>query len=109
MIEYDKVRLWNLHTGKPIGKPIHLKDQHVSRSSQIGTAFYSPDGKMLATYPWSYKGHLRLWKPSTGKLIKTFPWHTKLYAGGIKFSPDSRKIITEHTDGTVLIWNIPQR
>ncbi len=109
VIEYDKVRLWNLHTGKPIGKPIHLKDQHVSRSSQIGNAFYSPDGKMLATYPRSYKGYLRLWKASTGKLMKTFPWLTNLYSHGIKFSPDSRKILTEHTDGTVLIWDIPQR
>ena len=109
VIEYDRVRLWNLHTGKPIGKPIHLKDQHVSRSSQIGNVFYSPDGKMLATYPLSYKGYLRLWKASTGKLMKTFPWLTNLYSEGIKFSPDSRKIITEHTDGTVLIWKIPQR
>lgn len=109
VIEYDKVRLWNLNTGKPIGKPIHLKDQHVSRSSQIGNVFYSPDGKMLATYPRSYKGHLRLWKASTGKLMKTYPWLTSLYSEGIKFSPDSRKILTEHTDGTVLLWDIPQR
>ena len=109
VIEYDKLRLWNLHTGKPIGKPIHLEDPHVSRSGQIGNAFYSPDGKMLATYPISYKGYLRLWKASTGKLMKTFPWLTNLYSGGIKFSPDSRKIITEHTDGTVLIWDIPKR
>lgn len=110
VMEYDKIRLWNLHTGKPIGKPIHLKDQHVGRSSQIGNAFYSPDGKILATYPRSYKGgYLRLWKVSTGKLKYTFPWLTNLYAEGIKFSPDSRKIITEHTDGTVLIWDIPQR
>lgn len=109
VIEYDKVRLWNLQTGKPIGKPIHLKDQHVGRSSQIGRAFYSPDGKMLATYPLSYMGHLRLWKASTGKLMRTFPWLTDLYSKGIQFSPDSRKIITEHNDGTVLIWDIPQR
>ena len=109
VIEYDKIRLWNLHTGKPIGKPIHLKDQHVDRSSQIGNVIYSPDGKMLATYPRSYKGNLRLWKTSTGKLMKTFPWLTNLYSYGIKFSPDSRKIITEHTDGTVLIWDIPQQ
>lgn len=109
VMEYDKIRLWNLHTGKPIGKPIHLKDQHVDRASQIGNAFYSPDGKMLATYPLSYKGYLRLWKASTGKLMRTFPWLTNLYSEGIKFSPDSRKIITEHTDGTVLIWDIPQR
>lgn len=108
VMEYDKIRLWNLHTGKPIGKPIHLNDQYVSRSSQIGKVFYSPDGKMVATFPRSYEGgYLRLWKASTGKLKYTFPWLTNLYAQGIKFSPDSRKIITEHTDGTVLIWNIP--
>ena len=109
VMEYDKIRLWNLHTEKPIGKPIHLKDQHLGRERQIGNAFYSPNGKMLATYPLSYKGYLRLWKASTGKLMKTFPWLTNLYSEGIKFSPDSRKIITEHTDGTVLIWDIPQR
>lgn len=109
VMEHDKIRLWNLHRGKPIGKPIHLKDPHVSRSSQIGSAFYSPDGKMLATYPLSYKGYLRLWKASTGKLMRTFPWLTNLYAKGIKFSPDSRKIITEHTDGTVILWDISSR
>ncbi len=107
VMEYGKIRLWDLHTGEPIGKPIHLKDQHVSRSSRIGKAFYSPDGKMLATYPLSHKGYLRLWKASTGKLMKTFPWLTNLYNDKIKFSPDSRKIITEHTNGTVLIWEIP--
>ena len=106
VIEYDKIRLWNIHTGKPIGKPIHIKDEHVGRSSRIGTVRYSPNGKMLMTYPSSYKGHVRLWNPSTGKLMKTFPWLTQLYSEGIRFSPDSRKILTEHTNGTVILWDI---
>ncbi len=109
VIEYDKIRLWNVHTEKPIGKLIHLKDKHVGRSSRIGTVRYSPDGKMLMTYPRSYKGHVRLWDPYTGKLIKTFPWLTNLHDDGIRFSPDSRKIVTEHYDGTVILWDISSR
>ena len=109
VVEYDKIRLWNFHTGKPIGQPISLNQKNMDMSSSLGGVRYSPDGRLLATYPLSWRGHVRLWDAATGKHLKTYRGHTYTRNSAVTFSPDSRKIITEHTDGTVLIWDISQR
>lgn len=95
------VRLWNVVTGKLIGKPIkRLKDE-----GGFTDLMYSPDGKTLATIP--IDGTIRLWDTSTGKHLKTLKGYSIVERFFTAFSPDSKTIATGHDDGTVLIWNIP--
>ena len=109
VVEYGKIRLWNVHTRKPIGQPINLNEKHMVRSGNLGGVRYSPDGKLLATYPLSWRGHVRLWDTATGKHLKTYRGHTYTHNSAVTFSPDGRKFATKHVDGTVLLWDIPSR
>lgn len=97
------VQLWNVVTGKLIGKPIkRLKDE-----GGFIDLIYSPDGKTLATI--SIDGTVRLWDTSTGKHLKTLKGYSIVERFFTAFSPDSKTIATGHDDGTVLLWDIPSR
>lgn len=106
-IDYDTVLLWNVATGKPIGKPIKPLKEDPS-FFKISVRF-SPDGKTFATKPvGNFGGTVRLWDTNTGKHLKTLSGYTYC-VGTLRYSPDSKTIATGHWDGTVLIWDIPQR
>ena len=103
----NTVQMWNISTGKRIGKLIRpLKDDPPESTTDV---VYSPDGNTLATIQLgNLGGTARLWDTSTGKLLKTLKGYT--YCGNsLKFSPDSKTIATGHWDGTVLLWDIPAR
>ena len=103
----NTVQMWNISTGKRIGKLIMpFKDD--PQESTTGVV-YSPDGNTLATIQLgNLGGTVRLWDTSTGKLLKTLKGYT--YCGNsLIFSPDSKTIATGHWDGTVLLWDIPTR
>lgn len=108
MADHTPVRLWNITTGKLIGKPIkHLKgeDGYIS-------AMYAPDGNTIAIIPIGGDlpdGTVRLWDVATGKHIKTLKGHSNCDFESVAFSPDSKTIATGHKDGTVLLWDIPTR
>jgi len=105
---HTPVRLWNIATGKLIGKPIkHLKGEDGSIR-----VMYSPDGKTIATIPVgdNYQGGtVRLWDVTTGEHLKSLKGHTNFHYDSIAYSPDSKTIATGHRDGTVLLWDIPER
>lgn len=106
-IDNDTVLLWDVATGKPIGKPIKPLKEDPS-FFQISVRF-SPDGKTFATMPvGNFGGTVRLWDTNTGKHLQTFAGYTYC-VGTLEYSPDSKTIATGHWDGTVLIWDIPQR
>ena len=106
--DHTPVRLWNITTGKLIGKPIkHLKgeDGYIS-------VMYSPDGKTIATIPVGddfQGGTVRLWDVATGEHLKTLKGYSNSDYNSVAYSPDSKTIATGHQDGTVLLWDIPQR
>ncbi|MDE0637028.1 MAG: WD40 repeat domain-containing protein [Candidatus Poribacteria bacterium] len=107
VMDNEMLRLWNVRTTKPIGKPIDpVKDD--KKGSFVG-AIYSPDGKTFATVPASHAGNVRLWDAATGKYLITLRGHTNADGYAVTFSPDSRKFATGHMDGTVILWNIPTR
>ena len=103
----ETVQLWNISTGKHIGKPIlPLKDDLPDGTTDI---VYSPDGKTLATLQIGNRGStVRLWNTITGKHLKTLKGYDNC-ANTLTFSPDSRTIFTSHQGGTVLLWDIPSR
>ena len=103
----ETVQLWNVSTGKHIGKPIRpITDDPLDCTTVI---VYSPDGKTIATFQISNRGGtVRLWNTTTGKKIKTLKGHDNC-SNSFTFSPDSKAIITAHQGGTVLLWDIPTR
>ena len=103
--ENNIVLLWNVTTGKLIGKPIGplKEDPSFFRISIV----FSPDGKTFATKPvGNFGGTVRLWDSNTGKHLKTLSGNTYC-VGTLRYSPDSKTIATGHWDGTVLLWDIP--
>ncbi|MDE0317967.1 MAG: WD40 repeat domain-containing protein [Candidatus Poribacteria bacterium] len=103
----ETAQLWNVNTGKRIGKLIKpLKDDPSEGDTWVE---YSPDGNILATTQiGNLGGTVRLWNTATGKHIKTLKGHT--YCGNsFEFSSDSKTIITGHYDGTLILWDIPAR
>ncbi len=103
----NKVQMWDISTGKRIGKLINPPKGDPSDDLTVTGIVYSPDGNTLATVQLgNLGGTVRLWDTSTGKLLKTLKGYT--YCGNsLKFSPDSKTIATGHWDGTVLLWDIP--
>ena len=94
----NPVRLYNIATGKQIGKPIkHLKDE-----GGYTVVTYSPDGKTVATIPVGENflgGTIRLWDVATRKLLKTLRGHATV-ALPIAIQ------LTAHKDGTVILWDL---
>ena len=103
------VQMWNISTGKRIGKLIKPPKDDPSDDFTVTGIVYSPDGNTLATVQLgNLGGTVRLWNARTGKHLKTLKGYT--YCGNsLIFSPDSKTIATGHWDGTVLLWDIPQR
>lgn len=106
-IDNDIVLLWNVATGRPIGKPIRPLKEDPSFFKI--SAKFSPDGKTFVTKPFgNFGGTARLWDTNTGKQLKTLSGYTYC-VGTLRYSPDSKTIATGHWDGTVLLWDIPAR
>ncbi len=103
----ETVQLWNVDTGKRIGKMIKPHKDDPSRGTT--NVVYSPDGKTIATIPiGNFGGTVRLWDASTGKHLKTLKGHSNC-VNTLKFFPDSKIIATGHYDGTFILWDIPSR
>lgn len=108
VVEHNPVRLWNITTRKQIGKSI----KSLKGEKSYTLVQYSPDGKTIATIPIGpdrQGGTVRLWDVATGEHLKTLNGYSNCDFQSVTFSPDSKIIATGHKDGTVLIWDIPQR
>ena len=92
------VRLWDVTTGRPIGKPL------TGRTYGVVSVAFSPDGKTLATGNGGYTEWL--WDVATGRPIgKPLTGHT----GGVKsvaFSPDGKTLASGSDDHTVRLWDV---
>lgn len=106
--DHTPVRLWNINTGKLIGKPI----KHLKGEDGYILVMYSPDGNIFATIPVGddrFGGTPRLWDAGAGKHLKTLRGHSNCDYNSVAYSPDSKTIATGHRDGTVILWDIPPR
>jgi WD40 repeat protein len=71
-----------------------------------GRLAFSPDGRMLAVVGGPFPPHpFQLWDLSTRKQLGPFPGHLDSVTA-VAFSPDSSRMATASSDGTVLIRKI---
>jgi WD40 repeat protein len=93
----DTVQLWNVATGRRIGKPLTnsmLGDQALA---------FSPDGTTLAA--GGADGTLRVWNTTDGQQIAG-PFGSGGTVETMTFSPDGKTLVTGNADGTVRLWDM---
>lgn len=83
MTNENKIRIWDVTTGKEVGEfPI---------SKQGGVDFphfcYAPDGKRIAT---AHGREVKLWNPATGIEVRTIHCNNITGARNLTFSPDGK-------------------
>ncbi len=91
----DKLRLWDIETGKNI----HTLTMNATVDKSIA---FSPDGRLIAGSP---KFTIRLWDPITGKHVKTLSGHT-YPVHALVFTPDGKTLISGSGDKTIRIWDL---
>jgi WD40 repeat protein len=94
--------IWDLTKEKQVGR-FSPQDE---RRGGTGVAI-SPDCRLVATYSL-FGGHkpIRIWDTNSGRLLKTIEHQSDVSTA--QFTPDGRRLITGMTDGTALVWEVPQ-
>ena len=88
-------RIWDAHTGQPLGQPM----QH---ENQVRSAIFSPDGKRIVTV--SSDNTIRIWDAYTGQSLSQATLHIGQIYSAV-FSPDGKRVVTVSEDNTARIWD----
>ncbi|MDO8539969.1 MAG: protein kinase [Opitutaceae bacterium] len=93
-----EIRVWNLHTGRPVTPPMTL-----DAALMVFSPSFSPDGKRLAA--GDIGGTVRVWNVATGRALfdlKPFP---AMQVNRVTFSPDGTRLATTTVNGEVRLWD----
>jgi WD40 repeat protein len=102
---YGDVVVWELLTGHERAR-FSFPPKSYSPSGRLA---FSPDGRLLAAVGhWRPAPPLQVWDLATGKLLGPFPGHLDSVTA-VAFSPDSQRMATASSDGTVLIRRINRK
>jgi len=108
VVDGETVQLWNLDTGKPVGK--RLIGQDVQRpiasaaniSQMVNSVAFSPEGDRVAT--GNGDATVRLFNAGTGEPIG-HPFHGHHRGvNSVSFSPDGGRLVSGSDDATARIW-----
>ena len=108
-----KARLWDVKTGRFLGRFSAHKDQtHYRNKEKVSTVAFSPDGRILAT--GGSDNQVCLWEIHTGELyligerLAAFTEHTE-NVSSVAFSPDGKTLASGSQDKTIQLWDINTR
>ena len=90
------IRLWNAHTGQPVGEPIF-------GGRDSARLVLSPDLKQVVTAP-EFGDEAELWNLDTGRRVGVAMAHANAIVS-LRFSPDGGRVVTASLDGTAKVWN----
>ena len=91
----------DLRVVDPAGKRT-IFSQHVHHDHGRSIA-YSPDGKLIATG----SERILLWDAPTMTKITPLEYESSVWS--VAFSPDGRRLVSTHGDGSILIWDVVNR
>jgi WD40 repeat protein len=98
---YGPVKVWNLNTGKPVGR-FSTREAH---ARAVGSIACSPDGRYVAS--GGERGDIRFWESSTGRLLFVI----KGCGGDVRsvaFSPDGKRLAASAVTSSIEIWDVAQ-
>ena len=90
----NRVRLWDLPTGKQVGEPIPI-------STGIGDVSLSPDGKQLAVTTWP---GVEIFDVATRRHLRDLTRADTVYDFA-RFTPDGRRIVGASIKGWTRLWS----
>jgi WD40 repeat protein len=98
---HSGVKLWDVATGQV------KKDLSAEYKMYIGSADFSPDGKLLALAQGNEgTGKLFLLESETGKKLREFAGHNPGGAHDVHFSADGKFLLSSGRDTAIRVWNV---
>jgi WD40 repeat protein len=94
ILQLSTIQLWDVATGKLLGKPFQ---GHAGRVSSLA---FAPDGKTLAS--GDETSAIKLWDITTGRELATLKGRASVMS--LAFALDSRTLASGEPDGTVRLW-----
>ncbi|GAA3779280.1 hypothetical protein GCM10022403_012420 [Streptomyces coacervatus] len=95
------VRLWDAHSGAPVGKPL------TGHQGAVMDVAFDPTGRMLAT--GSLDGTVRLWDVAARRQIGVPLRGHRGAVQDVAFDRSGRLLASASLDGTVRLWDVPTR
>jgi WD40 repeat protein/tRNA A-37 threonylcarbamoyl transferase component Bud32 len=108
-----KIRIWNLHTGKPCGE--YVREVYDGKSGDVWSITFCPDGETLVSSGWgdgkrsmankTQKTTIQLLNFKTGEVIRYFPKSLGAVSS-VAISPDGQILASDGGNATVKLWNL---
>ncbi|KAG8706339.1 hypothetical protein FRC09_002465 [Ceratobasidium sp. 395] len=97
----NTIRVWNAHTGQPVGEPLK------GHTGIVNSVAYSPDGAWIVSS--SRDSTIRIWDAYTHQPVgQPFGGDTSEVTS-VAYSPDGAYIVSGSWDSTVRIWDAHAR
>ncbi|KAG8794111.1 hypothetical protein FRC12_000459 [Ceratobasidium sp. 428] len=96
--KYGVIRIWDAHTGHPVGQPL------LGHRLSVSSVAYSPDGACIVS--GSDDSTIRIWDAQTGQLVRQPLQGHQWFVSSVAYSPDGAYIVTSGLyDRTIRIWD----